>query len=324
VYTLVGDVGGTHLRLGLACYNKDKIQLSHLVRFRTADFNCLETALNHYFSTLKPHTYTQAVFAVAGPVVDQLCQMTNSQWQLDSTQIKKTFSFSICHLMNDVEAIAWSLTELTSADKVTINPGADNCHGNRCVLASGTGLGEAGVIWHQNAVVPFACEGGHSDFSATSEVEWQLLCYLQSVVGHVSWERVLCGSGLESIYQFLLERSTDKSAGLHTNHAHFSAAAITQAALQNESSTSVGALELFTDLLATEAANFALKTMAHGGIYLAGGIPPKILPFLQRERFMRRYRDKGRMSALVASMPIYVVQTDYAALLGAACYARDL
>ncbi len=314
---LVADIGGTHVRLAKASCQQKLVRLSHLRIYDTIDFQDFETTLAHYLGQLDGAQINVAVFAVAGPVKAQSCTLTNLNWTLYATELKSRFNFKECTLLNDLEAIAWGIDALTPEESLVIQAGTSAVEGNRCVLAPGTGLGEAGLILHQGESIAFASEGGHADFAPTNEIEWRLYQHLREDLQHVSWEHLLSGAGLERIYQFFVRESPSVSAPCRRP-----AAEITQAATQNECALCVAAVNLFSELLAAEASNLGLKLLATGGVFLAGNISLKMLPFIQRSEFISRFRQKGRMSHLVDSMPLSIIRNQQCALLGAACYAQ--
>lgn len=314
---LVADIGGTHVRLATVSREGVKLSLRHQYCYDTEDFNDFESALSDYLRQIDKTTPKYGAFAVAGPIEYQQCHLTNLNWAISASQLKNRFHFKECVLLNDLEAFAWGVASLTSDDLLVIQQGKADPQGNQCVLAPGTGLGEAGLICHQKQTIPFATEGGHCDFAATTEIEWQLFRYLNQQLPHVSWEHLLCGKGLEYIYQFLAHNSPSLNAP-----ASRQAAEITAAARDNECTLCVDTVTLFSDLLAAEASNLALKIMATGGVFIAGTIPLKILPLIQRPGFIERFQDKGKMKHLIASMPVSVITNEQCALLGAARYAQ--
>jgi glucokinase len=223
-------------------------------------------------------------------------------------------------LINDLEAIAWGIGALGFEDLVTLNPGAGTVAGNQAVVAPGTGLGEAGLFWDGNRHLVFACEGGHTDFAPRGELQVELLRFLTKEFGHVSYERILSGPGLVNVYQFLVANGCGKelpelTAAMQTGDP---AAAISRAAISGKDPLAEKALDLWIAVYGAEASNLALKIMSTGGLFLAGGISPKILPKLKTPLFMEAFLDKGRMRPLVAAMPVHVVTNEKGGLLGAA------
>jgi glucokinase len=223
-------------------------------------------------------------------------------------------------LINDLEASAWGIGAQSPGDLVPLNHVSGHVSGNQAVIAAGTGLGQAGLYWDGSHHQVFACEGGHCDFAPQGELQIELLRYLAARFEHVSYERILSGPGLVNVYDFLRDRGKEKetpefAAELKNGDA---AAAISRAAIDGTSTLAVQALDLFIDVYGAEASNLALKTMATGGLFLSGGISPKILSKLQGPRFMQAFVHKGRLRPLVESIPVQVVTNEKAGLLGAA------
>ena len=211
---------------------------------------------------------------------------------------------------------------LEESDFVVLNPGAPNSPGNRALISAGTGLGEAGLYWDGQHYHPFATEGGHSDFAPRTAQDVELFYYLQKQFGHVSWERVVSGMGIKNIFHFLTESEQEQIPEWLS--ARFPdadpAAVISQAAMRHEDPVCTETMDLFVRYMATEAASLVLKLMATGGLYLAGGIPPKILPLLQSDNWSKNFDNNGRMHDLSDRVPIHVVLNDKMALQGAAYY----
>jgi glucokinase len=229
-------------------------------------------------------------------------------------------------LVNDLKATAYSLTVVKADDIIELNSRAVTEQGNRAVIAAGTGLGEAGLYWNGQSHEPFATEGGHADFSPRNELEIELLRFLLRQYAHVSWERVVSGPGLINIYRFLCEREPfhcSKAVARELMHSP-SANVISRAAMEQQCPVCEKALELFISLYGAEAGNLALKIMATGGLYIAGGIAPNIINRLRDGRFVDSIASKGRFQPLLEKIPVRVVMTERAALLGAAYYARHL
>jgi glucokinase len=223
-------------------------------------------------------------------------------------------------LINDLEASAWGIGALAPADLVSLNRVSGPAVGNQAVIAPGTGLGEAGLCWDGSRHHVFACEGGHTDFGPQGDLQIELLRFLKARFGHVSYERVLSGPGLVNVYQFLRESGCGKESAEFAEalkHAD-PAATISRAALDGSQSLAVKALDLWIAVYGAEAANLALKVMATGGLFLAGGISPKVLPKLTGPLFMQAFVDKGRLRPLVESIPVQVITNEKAGLLGAA------
>jgi glucokinase len=262
---------------------------------------------------------------VAGPVIDGRVQLTNLPWVMDEARLARELGLGQVALLNDLKAIAYAVPRLHENELRTINPGQPALHGPIAVIAPGTGLGEAFLIWDGTDYIACASEGGHADFAPTDPLEGELWRYLHSRYGHVSCERVCSGSGIPNIYDGLREvghatESSTFAAQLAAQHDR--TPLITQAAIDGADLLCVKTLEVFTAALGAEAGNLAVRVLATGGVYLAGGIPPRIIPQLSDGRFMRAFVEKGRLSSVLSAMPVKVVLTN-AALLGAALYGLE-
>jgi glucokinase len=260
-----------------------------------------------------------ACFGIAGPVRNGRVETSNLPWVIEQSRLAKQIALPATILINDLEAGAWGIGGLTAQDMVPLNQVGPST-GNQAVVAPGTGLGEAGLYWNGSRYEVFACEGGHSDFAAQGDLQIELLRFLTQRFGHVSYERILSGPGLVNVYEFLREKkSAEEPAGFAAKLAHADAAAMISAAALDGSNPLAGqALDLWISIYGAEAGNVALKIMATGGIYLSGGISPKILPKLKTSGFMAAFLDKGRLRPLLAAIPVHVVTNDKAGLLGAA------
>lgn len=271
-----------------------------------------------------------ASFGVAGPVRDGVCRATNLPWIVDARELARALDLPASGLINDLEANAFGLAVLTENDLSTLHPGDARAHGNVALIAAGTGLGEAGLYWDGREHLPFASEGGHASFAPDTnggdETEIELLRWLAERHGHVSWERVLSGPGLYNIYQFLRDtgRASEPPELSQRIVSGDPGAVITQSALKGECDLSVETLTLFTKLYGAEAGNLALKLMATGGVYIGGGIAPRIASWLARPTFIDAFLGKGRLRAVLEAMPVHVVMNDKTALLGAARHALSM
>jgi glucokinase len=265
----------------------------------------------------------RACFGVAGPVLDGRVRATNLPWDVDAAEVAAAAGLSSATLLNDLEANAWGLRALPAAAFVTIQAGAGDAAGNAALVSAGTGLGEAGLHWDGREHRPFACEGGHASFAPRTPLEVELLLHLARRFGHVSWERVLSGPGLVNVWRFLLERRGAAAPpwAAEAERRDGLAAEITKAGLAGSDAVSAEALDLFVALYGAEAGNLALKMLATGGVYVGGGIAPKIRSRLEGSLFLEAFRDKGRMRPLLESMPVRIVIDDRAALFGAAWHA---
>jgi len=319
VIILVGDIGGTHSRL--AYYNVGRGGLDCFVKeiYPSVDYNSLDAIVGKFVATHGARSGLVCL-AVAGPVRDGQVRTTNLPWVVDASRLAQTLALKAVTLINDLEALAYAVDVLEPEDLMVLNEGDSKATGNVAVIAAGTGLGEAGLYWDGSRHFPFACEGGHTDFAPTDELQDELLRHLRAQFGHVSWERLVCGPGLINIYSFLRDvRHIHEPDWLRLEmEQRDPASQITRHGIDGTSPLCMEALELFVSLYGNEAGNLALKIMATGGVYLGGGIAPKIVDKLRGSSFFKAFTTKGRMSELLKAMPIRVILNDEAGLLGAA------
>lgn len=319
---LAGDIGGTHTRL--AFFERDPAEAQPLAIevFPSREYGGLGEIARKFLDGHKLRAKS-ACFGIAGPVRRGRVAVSNLPWVVDAGELAASLSIASVALINDLEANAYGIDVLSPLDFVVLNPGAADAAGNQALIAAGTGLGEAGIAATPTGRRPFATEGGHTDFGPRNELEIELLRYLLPRFGHVSYERVLSGMGLESIYQFF--RDTGRGVETQELAAEMASgdpgAVISRHGLAGGSDLCVQVLDLFVSLYGAEAGNLALKVMATGGVFIGGGIAPKILPKLQQPAFLEAFFDKGRMGKILKEMPVRVITNDKTALLGAARYA---
>jgi len=316
---LAGDVGGTNTRLAFFSVEGRRVKLRQEDRFVNAGRHGLGDIVEEFLAGhgLRPEL---ACFGVAGPVRQGRILGTNLPWTVEAAELAARFGLGRVWLLNDLEANAYGIATLEASDLLLLQPGAANAGGNAAVISPGTGLGEAGLFWDGRQHIPFAAEGGHCDFGPGDELQTDLLRHLSRKHGHVSWERVLSGPGLVEIYDFLREVVGMNRAG--SIPAAFDgpdrAASISSAGLAGACPASSKALEIFVSLLAAEAGNLALKVMATAGVYVGGGIAPKIAEKLKGPGFIDAFRAKGRMAPLLEEIPVSLILDEQAALKGAA------
>jgi glucokinase len=320
---LAGDIGGTKTRLAVVEVSGTKVKVVHEVSYPSSDYATLEKLLNDFLSGTEIPRY--AAFGIAGPVQGRVAKTTNLPWHLDADALQHQFGFAHCDLLNDLEATAYGLPALGVDDFFILQHGTPNSIGNTAVIAAGTGLGEAGLYWDGRHHQPFATEGGHASFSPDNELDIALLRHLQHKYQHVSWERVVSGMGLLDMHEFMrLHHHVAVPDWLAEEMRKAdAAAAIAHAALSGRDDICVETLNWFVRLYGAEAGNLALKVMSRGGLYIGGGIAPKILPLLQHREFLEAFLNKGRMHPLLEAMPVRVILNDRAALLGAALRAAQ-
>jgi glucokinase len=320
---LAGDVGGTKTNLGLFEPGPPP-RLARLETLPSRDFPTFEDVLGAFLRTGGPGV-AAAAFGIAGPVRGGVADPTNLAWTVDARRLAERLGLGSVTLLNDLEATAWALEGLGPEGAAVLLEGAPGASGNQAILAAGTGLGEATLLREGGRTVPVASEAGHADFAPHTDLEIDLLRHLRGRFGRASYERVLSGPGLLNVYEFLRDREGGEeprwlSEALAQGDP---AAAISLAAQQGRSELCVRALELFAGAYGAEAGNLALRALATGGVFLGGGIAPKILPWLRGEPFRRGFLDKGRLSWIVEATPVKVILDDRAALVGAARRAAE-
>jgi len=320
---LAGDIGGTKTRLAVIEVSGTQVRIVREVSYASRDFAMFEELLGDFLAGTE--TPGHAAFGIAGPVQGRVVKTTNLPWHIDADALQHRFGFAHCTLLNDLEATAYGLPALVENDLVTLQSGTPDASGNAAVIAAGTGLGEAGLFWDGRMHLPFATEGGHASFSPGDELEMALLRYLQRQHQHVSWERVVSGMGLLSLHEFMnLHHHVSVPQWLEEEmRSGDAAAAIANAALSGRDAICVETLNRFVRLYGAEAGNLALKVMSRGGVYVGGGIAPKILPLLQNGAFLDAFLGKGRMRPLLEAMPVKVILNDRAALYGPALRAAQ-
>lgn len=352
---LAGDIGGTKTNLALFEWKQERAEPERERTFYSADYGSLEEILAEFLKPpAKPAVDTAeaehqeeeaeakekpeaaeaepppridaACLGVAGPVIDNKCRATNLPWIIDGDELAKRFQIPTVRLVNDLEATAHGLLVLKPDEFDTLNPGAASPpKGAKALLAAGTGLGEAILFWDGVRYRPMPSEGGHADFAPSSDLEIELLRYMRASYLHVSYERLLSGPGLHAIYEFLRDtKKNEPTWVMERVKAGDPAAVIAEIGLAGQAEICVQALDLFCSIYGAEAGNLGLKTLALDGVYLGGGIAPKLLPKLKEGAFMRGFTAKGRYKRLLSGVPVRVILNQKAALLGAASVAAQM
>jgi glucokinase len=323
---LAGDVGGT--KTNLAVFSPDAGLRAPLAEatFPSGAYVSLEMLVNEFLSH-NDLEISRASFGVAGPVVAGRAKITNLPWEMAESRLEEELGFPV-RLLNDLESIAYAVPSLQPEDLATLNEGEVTPGGAIAIIAPGTGLGEAYLVWDGSHYRACASEGGHADFAPNNQLEIDLLRYLQDRFGHVSYERVCSGQGIANIYAFLRHGGYEEPTWLAKRFAAVDdpTPVIVNAALGAQEPCRIcdTALDVFASVLGAEAGNLALKVLSTGGVYLGGGIPPRILPVLKQDGFLEAFQYKGRFSGLLAHVPVHVILNPKAALLGAACYGLEL
>lgn len=319
---LAGDIGGT--KTTLATFSPDNPQTPICEeKYPSAEFKSLEKIVEK-FRTQHPHSHSAACFGIAGPVVQGRVQTTNLPWIIAEQSLAEKFTLKKVKLLNDLEAVANSIEVLQRSDLHTLNTGTPIPKGSIAVVAPGTGLGEAFLTWDGRGYIAHASEGGHCDYAPQNELEVRLLEYLMKKFGHVSYERICSGIGIPNIYAFLRDGKyfeepswlRDRLAKEKDPNPVIMAAAFSTGT--DSSELCAKTLELFISALGAKAGNLALTILATGGVYIGGGIPPKILPALKSPTFFGSFIHKGRYEDLMEKVPLHIILNPQAALLGAA------
>ncbi len=355
---LAGDIGGTKTNLAIYEWITDRIEPVHADSFHSADYAALEEILEEFLSTLPPKaspegepldeaadenksedeltdrpnpppepiTLTAACFGVAGPVIDNRCRTTNLPWVVDGSVLAQRFDIAHVQLLNDLEATAYGILLLRPDEVVVLNAGAPPKKKQALALiAAGTGLGECILYWDGARYRPMPSEGGHVDFAPNSDSEIELLRHLRGNYLHVSYERIVSGPGLHAVYEYLRDTKKNEPTWLAEKiKVGDPAAEMAEAGLNGQTEIARQALDLFASIYGAEAGNLALKGLTLDGVYVAGGIAPKLLKKLQDGSFMRGFTNKGRYKRLMNQIPVKVVMNDKTALLGAASVAARL
>ncbi len=321
---LAGDVGGTKTHLALFEPNASPREPAFERRFPSADFDSLESMVLEFLAEGRPRP-SRAAFGIAGPVVANRTETTNLPWLIDGARMGQSLGGIAVTLLNDLAATAWGIPLLAPSEIEVLQEGQP-APGNQALVAAGTGLGEAIQFWDGARHVPAASEGGHSDFGPRDPLEDELNQWLRERYGRTSYERILSGPGLADLYRFMA--ATNRGAEPAEFAARFAsasdpAAEVTQGALEGGCERARWALERFTVIYGAEAGNMALKAFAVGGLYVGGGIAPKILPALRQGGFIEAFRGKGRLTPLLERIPVRVILDSRAALWGAARVALE-
>lgn len=348
---LAGDIGGTKTNLALYEWTSERVEPVRLESFHSGDYTSLEDILVEFLTPPQPPRSVEsleteeedkgqqddgrpseplklaaACFGIAGPVIDNRCQTTNLPWIVDGRVIAKQFEIPRVQLLNDLESTAYGVLWLRSDELEVLNAG--NPPKKRqalALIAAGTGLGEGILFWDGKSYRPMPSEGGHSDFAPNNDQEIELLRYLRSQYLHVSYERIVSGPGLHAIYEFLRDTKKNEPTWLAEKiKVGNPAAEIAQAGLQGQAVIAQQALDLFASIYGAEAGNLALKALSMDGVYVGGGIAPKLITKLQDGTFMKAFTNKGRYKKLMSQMPVKVIMNPQTALLGAASVAAAL
>jgi glucokinase len=317
---LAGDIGGTKSHLALFSESADGLTFVREHLFQSSQFASIEDLVTSFIG--RDGDLAAVALGIPGPVVEGRAQATNLPWEVDSVALRGVLQVDHVSLLNDLEATAYGIATLTPKQLCTVNEGI--CKpGNMALIAAGTGLGEAALHWDGKQHWPSPSEGGHSDFSPRNTLEVELLQWLMQQFGHVSWERVLSGPGLSNLYRFL--RDTGKTPEdpsvaqrMATSDPN---AIITELGMAGTDPLCARTVDLFVTLYGSEAGNLALKTLSLGGLYVGGGIAPRMAAKFSEPAFFEAFHDKGRMQELLLKMPLYIILDPNTGLYGAAAFA---
>ena len=319
---LAGDIGGTKTVLSWVDPERGPRQPLLCKRYRNDDYPSFDLIIQSFLNDCPGQSFA-VILGVAGPVQNNHVEMTNQRWDIDSSRISAISGGSPVTLLNDLEAIANSIPILQESDNDVIKAGDAVARGPVAILAPGTGLGESYLIWHGDRYWAVPSEGGHTDFAPATEQEIGLLTYLMPRLGHVSYERVCSGEGIPNLYAFLKQSGEYDEPDwlrIELESTDDQTPIIVQSAKDSQADLCVATLRLFMSILGSEAGNLVLQAMATGGVYLAGGIPSRIVDELKGEAFLESFTRKGRLSEILHQVPVYVIINENAALYGAANY----
>ncbi|MBS1915969.1 MAG: glucokinase [Bacteroidetes bacterium] len=319
---IAADVGGTKTNMALFEATKTDVKLLKETSYHSSQYHSFPEMILQFMNEFKLNTPDRICAGVAGPVVHGSVSITNLPEQMSLQEIRNATGVQDVSLLNDLEITAYGLAALHKEDVITLQDGDASLKGNIAINAPGTGLGQCGIFWDGNLYHPFPTEGGHCDFSPRTELDFQLFHFFQNKYGIVSWERLIGGPGIHDIYLFLKElRNHQEPEWLRQAlQEKDPSAVISNAAVENKDAVCTEVMEHYVRYLARESSNLVLKMKATGGLFLGGGIPPKIAPLLQREIFLKNYYDCDRMGSLLRDVPIKVIMKEKTALWGAAYY----
>ncbi|MBY0483913.1 glucokinase [Nitrosomonas sp.] len=326
---IYGDIGGTKTILQLAEIRDGEIHQQFSQRYDSAAFVTFSDMLRDFLNRTETANHpVAACFAIAGPIVAQQTKVTNLPWQISSAGVSAEFSIPAVKLINDFEAAALAIESLSPNDWVTLQTGQGqgqaHAQAMRVVLGAGTGMGVAWLPWLEGRYFALPTEAGHMDFAPANELQTHLFKALHHQFGHVSVERLLSGSGLTNIFNFLQMNAAIASDLAPVNLEEDSGATITALAQTRKHPIAIKSLNLFAEIYGAYAGNLALAGLCRGGVYIAGGIAPRIIDILSLGGFMRAFRDKGRFSALMHEIPVHVITNYEISLLGAKQEAHNL
>ncbi len=323
---LAGDIGGTKTNLALFEHRENRLHVVAQQQFPSREFSDLNEVITHFMQQSALPNLDAACFGIAGPVIEGRCRTTNLPWDITTSDLQGDLGIQKVRLLNDLEATAYGMLYVSEDEFVELNPKGRSMNGNRAVIAAGTGLGEAMLYYDDSIYHPIGSEGGHCDFAPLTPQQDTLLQWMRNrYPGHVSFERILSGPGIYTLYEFLAESdfAAQPASMLNIPEGKDKSAMVSECALKEHNPLCMEALRLFAEIYGAEAGNLALKSMSLGGVYIGGGIAPKILPVLSNNHFMNGFLSKGRFNEMLQGMQVKISLNPETALLGAAYYARD-
>ena len=323
---LAGDIGGTKTSLALFDIQENLLVLHTQHQFASQNYSSFSDVIREFIQISPEVVITSASFGIAGPIIDERCRTTNLPWDISAHDLREQLGIDTVYLLNDLEATAYGMLYLSDDDFLDLNPNAIALSGNCAVIAAGTGLGEAMLYFDGKNYHPIASEGGHCDFAPLSAQQDALLLWLRHrFPEHVSLERILSGPGISTLYDFLRESGFAAESDFLKNLSDNidKSARISEGALLHKDPLCVETLRLFCEIYGAESGNLALKTMSLGGVYIGGGIAPKIVPFLKNGTFLNAFIAKGRFEPMLRNMTLKVSLNPETALLGAGHFAKD-
>jgi glucokinase len=322
---LAGDIGGTKTLIGLFDVETRRPRSVDVREFGTTDFPNLPAIIDA-FASQQPGgrlDVTAAAFGVAGPVINQSAEMTNVEWQVNAAELAARLGISRVRLLNDLEAMAHGVRVLEPQELLTLQHGQPRIDGNIALIAAGTGLGEAILHYVEGRYHPVASEGGHTDFAARTDRDLELVRFLRQRYGRAEVEHVVSGPGIVTLWEFTHQAGRCEALG-NPSGTGPDAAAVTKAALSKQCPKCVEVLDMFVAAYGAAAGNLALTAVTTAGVFIGGGIAPRILPALQSGTFIEAFNDKSPMRPLLGAMPVQVILNRHSGLLGAAVYADSL
>lgn len=323
---LAGDIGGTKTLLQVANVQGKQVEVLLEHRFDSHAYARFDDILHEFLDMAREHQHQveAGCIGIAGPVQAGVARVTNLPWSMDAVQLQQQSGIKQIRFINDFQAVGYGVEALQDEDVFTLQAGEPLEHGLRCVIGAGTGLGEGLLIWQDDHYKAYASEGGHVGFAPVNDLQIDLLRFLQNRFDVVSYERLVSGPGLVNIFEFVCHHNKIPVSGSlqQSLQEQDKAAAIADAALSNTDDLAQYALDMFIAIYGAQAGNLALTTMARGGVYIAGGIAPKILPALQKGGFLAAFTHKGKMQHLMPAFPVKVIVNAHVGILGAALVAH--